>query len=441
MSAEYAVIGSLLHDNDSFWKVADKITADDFADAMCRRVFALVGDQLREGKPADAVTLGNAGGASVLDWCIDAQANAYSSASILHHADIVRNDAERRRLHAAGFKFESYDEALSKLATVRPTQTARVKSMRDGLAEMVDALQRRYDADGDVSGTPTGIESLDEITSGWQAGNLIVVAARPAMGKSAFALQAALTAGRTFFASLEMTAGELAERAVSNQGQFPLRWIRFPKDAPDHAGLLVLETSKRVSAMPLLIDDSTGLSADAICSRIRQAHMVEPLKLAIVDHLGLIDRPGKHDPSELGLITSALKRLAKELGIAVMLLCQLNRKLEERGDKRPTLSDLRDSGRIEEDADVVIGLYRDEYYKPHGELAGYLEAIILKNRSGEQGTAWAKSLLASMRLESCDEPERSVSEIGGNANTGGFQSRATQSRNAGTVSRVHSHHG
>ena len=144
------------------------------------------------------------------------------------------------------------------------------------------------------------------------------------------------------------------------------------------------------------MDDTSGITADACYSRIRQAHMADPLRLAVIDHLGLFDRPGKHDPSEIGLITSGAKRLAKDLGIPVMLLCQLNRGLESRTDKRPQLADLRDSGRIEEDADVVIGLYRDEYYNASGPLAGYLEAIVLKNRSGEKGTAWAKSPEAAM---------------------------------------------
>lgn len=442
--AEYAVIGSLLLVNESFWKVADKLTVEDFTDAMHRRLFALIGDQVRKGEPADPITLGEIAGDAVCGYAQDCQGSTLTAANVITYAEIVQKHAEGRRLARAGdaiARCDGYEAAQAILAAVRPLQTQRIKTMTDALQEMVEALQRRYDATGDVSGVPTGLESLDKLTSGWQAGNLIIVAARPGMGKSAFALQAALAAGRTFYASLEMTAGELVERAVSNQGAFPHRWIRFPNDAPDHASALVLATSKQVARMPLLIDDSTGLGIDAICSRIRQAHMVSPLQLAVIDHLGLIELPGKFAPSELGQVTSACKRLAKELQIPVMLLCQLNRGVESRVDKRPTMADLRDSGRIEEDADIVLGLYREEQYVKAGRLAGYMECLVLKNRSGETGTAWAKSLLSCMRLESCNEPEQSAEPVGSVDTSRGFQARATQGRNAAPLSRVGAHHG
>ncbi len=428
--AEAAVLGAMMLANDAYWKVADRLTGEDFSEPANRRLFNLIADQVRKGEPADAVTIGEQN-EDLFGLAISLASTTPSAANAGAYADIVRAHAEARRLKRAGQAIvacESYEAAQAILAQVRPQQSQRVKSAKDGLAEMVDALQRRYDADGEVSGIPTGVASLDALTSGWQPGNLVVLAARPGMGKSAMALQAAMAAGRTLFFSLEMTAGELMERAVANMGALPHRWLRFPKDAPDHALGLISSTSREVAKLPLLIDDSTGLSGDAICSRARQAHMAEPLKLVIVDHLGLIDRPGRHDPSELGAITSQLKRLAKDLGITVVLLCQLNRGLESRPDKRPQLSDLRDSGRIEEDADLVIAMYREEYYTPNGPLNGYLELIVRKNRSGEQGTAWAKSLLSCMRLESTDEPERPAAPIRNNGANAGFSARTNQGR-------------
>lgn len=437
--AEYAVIGALLGANDAFWRVADLLTAEDFTEAMHARIFALVAERMQKGQPADPVTLGEIAGDDVARYAYQCASDCYAPGNLLTYADLVRKHGEGRRLRAAGQRIaqcDDYDAAQALLAAVRPAQAQRIKTATDGLREMAEALQRRYDADGSVSGVPTSLASLDALTAGWQPGNLIIVAARPGMGKSAFALQAAIAAGRTLYSSLEMTAGELTERAVANVGDLPHRWIRFPNDAPDYAGARVTDACKRVVTLPLLIDDSPGLSADAVFSRMRQAHLVEPLRLGIVDHLGLIRRPGKHDPSELGQITAAAKQVAKELSIPVLLLCQLNRGLESRTDKRPTLADLRDSGRIEEDADVVIGLYRDEYYNPdkNAPLAGYCEAIVLKNRSGEKGTAWARSLLGHMRLESCDEPDRPAANAGTNGNGGGFQARGGAGRKPAEVS-------
>lgn len=431
LDAESAVLGALLRDNAAFWQVADKIGAEDFADAQHRALFTTLASEIRTGRSVDAFTLADSHGPEVGQHAIELMAGLSSPALAGEYAGRVRKSAEARRLRKAGARIAecaSYEAAQALLAEVRPRQSAALKSVKDGLREMAEALQRRYDADGSVSGVPTGLESLDTLTSGWQPGNLIVVAARPGMGKSAFALQAAIAAGRTFYGSLEMTAGELVERAVANVGKIPHRWMRFPHDAPDNASAAVLEASREVATLPLLIDDSAGLTADAAFSRARQAHLTDPLRLAVFDHLGLFDRPGKHDPSEIGLITAGAKRLAKELNIPVLMLCQLNRGLESRTDKRPVMSDLRDSGRIEEDADVVIGLYRDEYYTPNGALAGYLEAIVLKNRSGEKGTAWARSLLSMMRLESCDAPERPVDDAANDGNAGGRQARGFQSR-------------
>lgn len=440
---EYAVLGSLLAANDNYWKVADKITADDFASPQNRALFLAIGEGVKAGKPVDPFTLTESHGDDMGAYAMPLWSTGLPS-SATAYADAVRRQGEARRLRSAGqaiTRCATFEEAQEALAKVRPSQSAKVKSVKDGLMEMAEALQRRYDADGEVSGVPTSLASLDALTSGWQPGNLIVVAARPGMGKSAFALQAALAAGRTFYASLEMTAGELMERAVANVGHLPHRWLRFPNEAPDGASARVLEASREVAKLGMLMDDTSGINADACYSRIRQAHMVEPIRMAVIDHLGLIDRPGKHDPSEIGLITSGAKRLAKELAIPVMLLCQLNRGLESRPDKRPTLSDLRDSGRIEEDADVVIGLYRDEYYNPNGPLAGYLESIVLKNRSGEKGTAWAKSLLSMMRLESCNEPERPAEQVSRNDGGTGLKTRNRTSAGSRYLSAVDRDHG
>lgn len=424
---EEALLGCLLRDNATYWQVAATVTADDFSTGTYRQLFGLITGEIKAGNACDPFTLTDSAGYDLGMAALKIWDAGGATSMVESYGEAVRKNGEARRLKQAGANIsvcESYEDAQRLLAAVRPTQAQRVKTVRDGLSEMVEAIQRRYDADGAVSGIPTGIDGLDELTSGWQAGNLIVVAARPGMGKTAFALQAALVAGRALFFSLEMTAGELTERAVANLGQFPLKWITRPKDeeTPDYASARVLEASKMLAKVSLLVDDQPSQTVDAICSRARQAHMQEPLSMVIVDHLGLIARPGKHDPSELGVVTSQLKRLAKDLGISVVLLCQLNRGLESRTDKRPVMADLRDSGRIEEDADIVICLYRAEYYGEKPE--GFVELIVRKNRSGERGTAFAVSRLAQMRMESTDEkPDTGpASPTGSNGGHSGFSS-------------------
>jgi replicative DNA helicase len=448
--AEQAVLGGILLAPEAYWRVADMVTAEDFTHGPHALIWQAIRAKVAEGSPIDYVTLadwfesqGKIGAVQGGAYLIELASTTPSAANIVGYAEIVSKNGESRRVREAGQRIalaQSYSEAQALLAQVRPQQMARVKSVKDGLTEMVETLQRRYEAEGDVTGISTGVASLDALTSGWQRTELVVVAGRPGMGKTAFALQASLTGCRTLYFSLEMSAGQLMERAVANIGQLPARWMKFPKEAPDHALEMITAASRKLSSVPLILDDTPARTVDAISAIARQAHMVEPLELVVIDHLGLIGREGRHDASELGAITAQLKRLAKELNCTVLLLCQLNRSLETRTDKRPVMADLRDSGRIEEDADVVLTLYRDEYYSPNGPLAGYLELILRKNRSGEQDTAWAKSMLGQMRLESCDEPEqRPAANLAANDGNRGFASRFSKGSQPGAFSGVRGH--
>src|SRR5690606_23044607 len=340
---------------------------------------------------------------------LDIQSNAHgSAANVMTYARLVSERGEARRVREAGQRISvagSYAEAQAILAEARPQQSARLKSVNDGLIEMMEALQRRFDADGEVSGVPTGLASLDALTGGWQAGDLIGVGGATSSGKTAFALQSALAAGRCYYSSLEMMASQLPERAVANVGRIPYRHIRFPKDAPEDVLAGLYGAVAKAKDLRLCIDDQPGLTIEQISSRARQLHMQEPLAMVVVDHLNLVRRPRKNDAAELGEIAIALKNLAKDLGIPVMVLVQLNRDNKSRADRRPELSDFRNSGEIEEALDTAVMVYRDEYYNPTGPLAGYAEFIVRKQRQGERNvTAWAKSYLSEMRFESCDEP-------------------------------------
>lgn len=436
MNAVQQVLGGLLLDSSAYWRIADTVTEDDFIGGD-RELFAFIRDELKAGRTPDAVTAWEAG----FEDAIDLAKSVFSVANIGSYAKLVAEDGERRRVREAGKRIAvagTYAEAQQLLAAARPMQAARIKSAKVALGEFVDALQARFDADGSVTGIPTGLASLDELTSGWQPGDLVGIGGDTSSGKTAFAVQASLAAGRTFYCSLEMTAAQLIERAVCNVGRIPARWLKFPKDAPDSALGMVNAAAVVIKSCGLLVDDQPGLTADQICSRIRQAHMQEPLRIAVVDHLMLVSRPHKNESIELGQIAIAFKNLAKELGIPVLLLLQLNRAGKT---DRPELSAIRNSGEIEEALDTCVMVYRDEYYRTDSPLKGYAEFIVRKQRQGERNvTAWARSMLSEMRFESCDAPERPASEAQGNNNGGGFASRYGKGSQSRPLPRTGSDH-
>lgn len=443
VEAEQAVLGGILLRQEAYWRVSDLLTADDFTLSQHGLIWQAIRDAIKAGTPVDAVTLaewfesqGKAAAVKGGAYLVELATTTPSTANIVAYAEIVAKLAEARRVRKAGERIalcESYAEAQAMLAEVRPQQVARLKSATDGLREMMDALQTRFEADSVVTGTPTGLLSLDEITGGWQAGDLVGLGGSTSAGKTAFALQSAIHAGRCYYASLEMMAAQLFERVVSNIGQIPYRFIRFPREAPGDILDLLYGAAVRAKELPLIVDDQPGLSVEQVCARARQLHMQSPLRLVVVDHLNLIRRPRKNDAAELGEIAIALKNLAKEIAVPVMVLVQLNRAT---GKERPELSAFRNSGEIEEALDTAVMVFRDEYHNPNGPLKGYAEFIVRKQRQGERNvTAWAKSYLSQMRFESCDEPEQSTGQAAANDGRGGFASRfgsrAEPARDAG----------
>lgn len=414
-SPEDALLKVLMAEPATYWQVSQVVTADDFSDRAAR-LYRAIGQSIEAGEKADAVTLADKLGDGLGNEAMDIAFNAVGSpANVESYARMVAERGEARRVRQAGQRIAlvgTYGEAQDILAEVRPQQAAQVKSVKDGLAEMIDSLQARYDAGGMVTGVPTGVESLDALTGGWQPGNLIVLVGETSMGKSALALQSALAAAKhakecgksVLYFSLEMTAGELTERAVANLGDFPLRWITQPSTAPEHGMSFVQRGSEALRHLPLMIDDRCGLSQEQIVSRATQLHMQNPLALVVVDYMHIMARPRRNDVAELGQIATTLKNLSKSLNVPVIALHQLNR-----GNlgSRPSLGDIRASGEIAETANTVIAIYRSEIAKPEQmALRGYAEALILKQRQGRRDVrAWMSSRLANMRLDSCEPPD------------------------------------
>lgn len=451
-SAEDSLLSVLLSNNEAYWRVAGIVIPEDFS-PRGQRVYAAIADAVKVGEKADFITIGNKHGEDLGNEAMQIACNvAVSVSHVESYARLLAEAGEAKRVREAGKRISaarSYVEAQSLLAEVRPQQAAQLKNATDGLREMMEAMQHRFEAESVVTGTPTGLASLDEITGGWQEGDLIAIGGSTSMGKTAFALQCALAAGRCGYFSLEMMAAQLFERVVSNVGKIPYRWIRFPREAPgwfiskdglgrpeDCHSMTLLGASAIAKGLPLVVDDQPGLTLDQVSSRARQLHMQEPLRLIVVDHLGLMRRPGKKiDATELGDLAIGLKGLAKELKVPVLVLVQFNRGV---GKERPELGAFRNSGEIEEALDTAVMVYRDEYHNPNGPLKGYAEFIVRKQRQGERNvTAWAKSYLSQMRFESCDEPEqRSAANVAANDGGGGFATRFAKGRQQGSISRV-----
>jgi replicative DNA helicase len=406
---EQAVLGAVMLDEASYWRVADLIGANDFSDPAHAEIFEAIGGLAKQGKPVDPVTMGDVLPQHAGYLC-DIAANC-TVANVRHYAEEVRKAGEGRRVKRAGQQIAatqcSYSEAQQILAAVAPRDSHAVKPIKAYMQDALALMQKRCDSQDVVTGLATGLDGLDALTSGLQPGTLNIVAARPSMGKTAFAMQiatrTALRKKRVAVFALEMTGVQLSERAVSLISGVPFGKIKSPRLLDEADWPRITDAYGRLERSALVVDESGSQTADSICARARQLHMQEALSLIVIDHLGLIDLPGKGSPvSETGQVTKQLKALAKELGIPVILLVQLNRGVEQRADKKPVLSDLRESGRIEEDADLVLMLYRDDYYNANSPAKGYAELLIRKNRDGETASVPLLAKLAVMRFESCE---------------------------------------
>lgn len=433
---EQNVLGSVLLAPESFWQVADQLTADDFYRHDHAAIWTALREAAEANRPIDMFTIADAlEGRVEATYVTELACSQHSAANILAYAEIVVDRAKQRRLIEVGTRIvndgfdgrdvgETVADATQGIADIGKSAKHRLKSVNDGLGEMVEAMQARMEV-GEVPGTSYGLPSLDYFTGGKKPGDLIIIAARPSMGKTTLALQGAIAAGRPLIFSFETMASALLARMTAHVGQFPLRWITQPADAPEEAMSRVVAAAKVVKQRYTgSIYDGRRISIDQLRAIAIREHANNPVREIVVDHLGYMRLAGKgRTDQELGEVTKGLKDLAKELDVPVVLLMQLNRGVEGRADKRPMLSDLREAGSAEEDADVVAMLYRDGYYNPQSPIRDFCEIFLRKNRDGEPGECWARSELAEMRFDAAEpqtRPGASVTAIGGH---GGIASR------------------
>ena len=436
VEAEQSVLGGLLLDNEAADKVGDVLAADDFYTEAHRLLYRHITLLVAEGKPADVVTLSEAltsvqkldaiGGLAYLGALVQSVPTA---ANIRHYAAIVRERSILRQLAAtAGDIAESayrpqgrdakaiLDEAEAKVLHIAEQGSRGASNFQEIgklLAQVVDRIETLYNRDdpSDVTGVPTGFSDLDKMTSGLQPGDLVVVAGRPSMGKTALAINmgenVALNTGMPVaIFSMEMGATQLALRMIGSVGRLDQHKLRTGRLAADDWDKLSTALG-RLNEAPIVIDETPALNAIEVRSRARRLmKQYGKLGLVIVDYIQLMQASsqGENRATEISEISRSLKGLAKELKVPVIALSQLNRSLEQRPNKRPVMSDLRESGAIEQDADVILFIYRDEVYNPETQDKGTAEIIIGKQRNGPIGTVRLTFLGEYTRFESFAAP-------------------------------------
>ena len=433
IEAEQSVLGGLLLDNRAWENIADRVNDADFYRDEHRRIFRQISNLLDNRKPADVITvaeaLENAGESEHtggLEYLGDLANNTPSAANIVRYAEIVRERAVLRQLIAtaddiAGSALnpagrearEILDEAEAKIFEIAEKGTRgnegfnHIKPLLVATIERLDALCDQENLD-EITGVPTGFIDIDRMTTGLQPGDLIIVAGRPSMGKTAFALNiaehvAVKTNKAVGIFSMEMGSGQLAERMLASYCRLDSQKLRTGRLSENDWAQVTASLDKLFQAQ-LFIDETGALNPIELRARARRLHRTcrNTLGLIVIDYIQLMNsaRQNENRATEISEISRSIKALAKELQVPIIALSQLSRKVEERNDKRPLMSDLRESGAIEQDADVIMMLYRDEYYKKEeSQHKGLAEVIIGKQRNGPTGTVMLTFLGEYTRFE------------------------------------------
>ena len=432
IEAESSVLGGLLLDNSAWDRVGDLLAEGDFYRYEHKLVYSAIGGLINTSRPADVITvyehlqsLGKAEEMGGLGY-LNALAQYVPSASnIRRYAEIVRERSILRKLVSASDEIATnafntqgravaqiLDEAEQKIFNIGE-EGSRMKqgfqAMPQLVVDLLDRVQEMADNQNDITGVPTGFVDFDRMTSGLQPGDLVVLAARPSMGKTALAINIAEHVALheqlpVAVFSMEMGASQLAVRIVGSIGRIDQGHLRTGKLSDDEWPRLT-EAIEKLRNVSLHIDETPGLTPSELRANARRlARQCGKLGLIVVDYLQLMSGSGGSNgdnrATEIGEISRGLKMLAKELQCPVIALSQLNRSVEQRTDKRPMMSDLRESGAIEQDADVIMFIYRDDYYNKDSKEPGVAEIIIGKQRNGPTGTVKLTFLKPLTKFES-----------------------------------------
>lgn len=414
IEAEQSVLGGLMLDNNAWDRIADRVQEGDFYRADHRSIFRVVANLIRQNQPADVLTvmealrtineLETAGGEIYL---FELAKNTPSTANISAYADIVRERSVLRQLIASANEIadsaynsngrsitELLDHAERKVFQIASQGSQKagpvaINSLLNKAVERIDTLSRSGQT---ITGVPSGFNDFDEMTSGLQKSDLIIIAGRPSMGKTSFSMNIAEAVAiksqkPVLVFSMEMPGESLATRMLSSLGRIDQHRIRTGR-LEDEDWPRISSAVSMLSEAPMFIDDTPALSPSELRSRARRLMREQgQLGLILIDYLQLMQVPGikENRTAEISEISRSLKSLARELNVPVIALSQLNRSLEQRADRRPVMSDLRESGSIEQDADLIVFIYRDEVYNEDSPEKGIAEIIIAKHRNGPIG--------------------------------------------------------
>jgi replicative DNA helicase len=414
IALEQSVIGGLLIEPSSFDLIGDMLTESDFYREDHQRIFRQIALMHRQGRPIDSVTVaeeldmaGESERTGGLAYLGELALNTPSAANIRRYAEVVRDKRRLRGLLAVSSEVaelarqagpetaeQRIEAAQEKLLALSSQQRAQSEPEEIGAAlpRMLEAIEQRRERQGQIAGLRTGFAELDWITNGLHRGDLIIIAGRPSMGKSILAQNIAenvsIDGGTALFFSLEMSTDQLTQRSTASVGGVPLSRIQKGNLTDDDYTRLSFALGKLHKAR-FVIDDTAAPTIAQMRARARRVQRKSGLDLIVVDYIQLIGSTDFRKPvnrnEEVGQITRGMKLLARELDVPVIALSQLSRDVEKRPDKRPMMSDLRESGAIEQDADVILMMYRDEYYNPNGPFKGLAEVLIRKHRMGELG--------------------------------------------------------
>ncbi|MBR5968166.1 MAG: replicative DNA helicase, partial [Lachnospiraceae bacterium] len=412
--AEQAVLGAMIMSKDAIQAASEILVPEDFYQQKFALLYSTILELTNEGKVVDIVTLQDRlktkdvpQDMSSLSFISQIARSVPTAANVRHYADIVKEKAIKRRLIAAAEKIENQcyldREDLDSVLDLSEKQvfeisqnrrTSEFESIKDIVLRAIDNIEAASKSKGSVTGVATGFYELDYKLAGLQNSDLILLAARPSMGKTALALNIAeyvVTKLRvpTAFFSLEMSKIQLVNRLISMDSRVQAQSIRTGQ-LNDNDWTAITDSARKLSGSTLFIDDTPSISVSELRSKCRKLKLEQGLGLIIIDYLQLMTATtGKASESrqqEISEISRSLKAIAREVNCPVLALSQLSRAVEGRPDKRPMLSDLRESGAIEQDADVVMFIYRDEYYNHDSEKKGIAEVIIGKQRNGPTGT-------------------------------------------------------
>ncbi|MCG6879056.1 MAG: replicative DNA helicase [Deltaproteobacteria bacterium] len=426
LEAEQAVLGGILLNNDAMNQLMDILSPDDFYREVHATIFDAMVHLYNESEPIDVITLSEAlnrknglqkaGGVDYLAVLVE---SVSTSAGIVYHAEIIRHASVRRRLisecsNISELCFQEQDDTDDLLEKAEQTIFSIAESqIKDGFQDLnhvikgsMEKVVKAGESKGFLTGITTGFDYFDRLTAGLQPSDLIIVAGRPSMGKTALALNMGYNAAKNTkkgvaVFSLEMSRQQLGIRLLGFESRIDATRLRTGR-LKKHEWQELIDSADRLSEIPIFIDDSSAITVLEMKAKCRRLKKRGELGLVIVDYMQLIQgrRSAESRQLEMSEISRALKGLAKDLDIPVVALSQLNRKVEDRPNKRPQLADLRESGAIEQDADVIVFIYRDEFYNPQSEESQNIAEIIIgKQRNGPTGSLKLTFLKELTRFE------------------------------------------